>query len=206
MSLPKRIFIVEDQGIIAADLANRLLQMGYLVAGSATSGEEAVEKASLLLPDLVLMDIVLSGPMDGITAAQLIMQRDQLPVVFLTAHADTATTERAQITGPFGYVIKPFDQRELQIAIEIGLYRGRVEAELRRVNRELQEALEKVKTLQGILPICAWCNKIRDDDGQWETVERYLVSHSEAKLTHSICPECEARCRKEMEAEGRHPG
>ena len=78
--------------------------------------------------------------------------------------------------GPFGYVLKPLDQRELHIAIEIALYRGQVEAELKRLNRELQEALDKVKTLQGILPICAWCSKIRDDDGIWETVERYLIS------------------------------
>ncbi len=200
MSTPKSIFIVEDQCIVAADLASRLQQMGYQVAGSAISGEDAIEKVGIVQPDLVLMDVVLAGPMDGIMAAEVITRRDEIPVVFLTAHADTSTTQRAQTIGPFGYVIKPFDQRELHVAIEIGLYRGGVEAELKRLNRELQEALDQVKTLQGILPICAWCNKIRDDDGSWESVDRYLVSHSEAKLSHGICPECEARYRTDLES------
>src|SRR4051812_27256721 len=101
MSSPKRIFIVEDQAIVAADLADRLQQMGYQVAGSTASGEEAVEKIGVIRPDLVLMDIVLTGPMDGIMAADLITRHDQIPVVFLTAHADAATTGRAQATGPF---------------------------------------------------------------------------------------------------------
>jgi len=200
MPTPKRIFIVEDQAIIAADLADRLRKMGYEVAGTAISGEQAIEAIPGTQPHLVLMDIVLGGEMDGVKAAEILTQRDQIPVVFLTAHGDTATTERAQITGPFGYVLKPFDQRELRVAIEIALYRGSVEAELRRINRELQEALEKVKTLEGILPICAWCKKIRDEEGRWQTVERYLMGHSDAKLSHCICPDCEGKYRTNPQA------
>ena len=186
----ERILIVEDEGIVAADLEGRLNHLGYTVAGRAASGEQALQLAASTKPDLVLMDIILQGDMDGVEAGNQIVQQQSLPVVYLTAHADELTVRRAQDTGPFGYVLKPFDERELGIAIEIALYRSRVESKLRSLNRELQEALDHVKTLRGLLPICAWCKKIRDDDGYWKRLETYFRAHAEVEFSHGICPEC----------------
>ncbi|HYO51869.1 ATP-binding protein [Archangium sp.] len=120
---PKRIFIVEDQRLIAADLENTLRKLSYHVVGNATTGEEAIEKVSTSHPDLVLMDIRLRGDMDGIQAAGAIRQRLDIPIVYLTAYADEETILRAKETSPFGYVVKPFNERELRAAIEIAIYK-----------------------------------------------------------------------------------
>src|ERR1051325_5564674 len=149
----ERILIVEDEGIVAADLEDRLKHLGYTVTGMAASGEQALRQVADTKPDLVLMDIILQGSMDGVEAGNQIINQHGLPVVYLTAHADELTVRRARDTGPFGYVLKPFDERELSIAIEIALYRSRAEAKLRTLNRELAEALEHIKTLHGLLPI-----------------------------------------------------
>ena len=186
----KRVFIVEDEGIVAADLADRLDQLGYDAAGQAASGEMAIKKIGATLPDLILMDIILQGNMDGVEVAEEVQKLYKIPVVYLTSHADEATMQRARITGPFGYVLKPFEERELHMAIEIALYRRETEARLESLNRKLQTALDEVKTLSGLLPICAWCKKIRDDAGYWQQIENYIRAHSEAEFTHSICPDC----------------
>jgi PAS domain S-box-containing protein len=119
----KRIFIVEDQRLIAADLENTLSKLGYEIIGSAPSGEEAIRRTAESHPDLVLMDIRLRGQMDGIQAAAAIRQREDIPIVYLTAYADEETILRAKVTSPFGYVVKPLNQRELRAAIEIALYK-----------------------------------------------------------------------------------
>ena len=197
----KRIFIVEDEGIVAADLEDRLKRMGYVVAGKAASGEKAVEQVATTKPDLVLMDIILKGEMDGVEAAELIQKQQEIPVVFLTAHADDPTLKRARLAGPFGYVLKPFDERELRGAIEIAFYRAHVESELRHANHELEKALAEIKTLHGLLPICAWCKKIRDDEGYWQKLETYLTRHTDAKFTHGICPDCLTDLQAQLKAE-----
>src|SRR5205807_713949 len=132
---------------------------------------------------LVLMDIRLQGRMDGIEAAEQLRPL-RIPVIFITAHSDAPTLERAKITEPFGYILKPFETRELEIVIEMGLYRHRMEQERQRLSRRLQESLAQVKTLTGLLPICAYCKKIKDDSGYWEQVEKYIMSRSQATFTH----------------------
>lgn len=119
------ILVVEDQIIVAKDIQNRLKGMGYVVAGSAVSGEEAIRKAEDVRPDLVLMDVILNGEMDGIDAAQTVRSRLGIPVIFLTAHADDATLERAKVTEANGYLLKPIEDRALCAAIELALYRHR---------------------------------------------------------------------------------
>jgi PAS domain S-box-containing protein len=135
----KRIFLVEDQRLIAADLENTLKKLGYQVAGYAASGEEAIEMTRLAPPDLVLMDIRLRGDMDGIQAASAILEHSDIPIVYLTAYADEETILRAKITAPFGYVVKPFNQRELRAAIEIALYKHEAD---RRLAEERARRLE----------------------------------------------------------------
>ncbi|MBS0395138.1 MAG: PAS domain S-box protein, partial [Proteobacteria bacterium] len=131
MSPERRILIVEDEALIAEELRERLLAAGYAVTGVAESGAEAIAAVAAAPPDLVLMDVRLKGPMDGIEAAGEIYGRHQVPVVYLTAHSDQATLQRARARATFGYVLKPFQLGPLLVAIDVGLERARVERELR---------------------------------------------------------------------------
>src|SRR5262245_36878685 len=108
-----RILVVEDERIVSLDIQLRLKTMGYEVVADATSGEEAIEKAGLYRPDLVLMDIMLAGKLDGIAAAETIRCTLAIPVIYLTGHADAYALQRAKVTEPFGYILKPFEEREL---------------------------------------------------------------------------------------------
>jgi CheY-like chemotaxis protein len=194
---PKKILVVEDEGIVAADIQRRLIRLGFSAPEVAGTAEKALEIAAAAKPDLVLMDIVLRGETDGISAAHKIRSELDIPVIFLTAHTDTTTLQRAKIAEPFGYVVKPFAERDLEVAIEIGLYKHQAERERIRLIAQLQEALAKVKTLSGLLPICACCKKIRDDKGYWEKVELYITRHSDATFTHGYCPTCYNEMRAE---------
>lgn len=126
-----RILVVEDESIVALDIQQRLQRMGYQVVGVAATGEAAIRQAEQARPDLVLMDIKLRGEMDGIEAADTIRNRFHLPVIFLTAFADDTTLQRAAVTEAFGYILKPFEERELAINIEIALYKHEMERKLR---------------------------------------------------------------------------
>jgi diguanylate cyclase (GGDEF)-like protein/PAS domain S-box-containing protein len=126
-----RMLVVEDERIVSMDLQRRLKTMGYEVVGAAVSGEEAIQKAEALRPDMLLMDVMLAGKMDGIEAAEIIRGRFGIPVIYLTAYADSSTLERAKVTEPFGYILKPFEERELHGHIEIALYKHRMEKRLK---------------------------------------------------------------------------
>lgn len=126
-----RILVVEDEIIVADDIRRSLQNMGYEVTSIASSGEIAIKEAEEKTPDLVLMDIMLQGKMDGIEAARQIKSRFGIPVVYLTAYSDEQIMERAKITEPFGYLVKPFRDREVQINIEIALYKNKIERELK---------------------------------------------------------------------------
>ncbi|MEN6610232.1 MAG: response regulator [Methanoregulaceae archaeon] len=127
-----RILIVEDEGIVAEDLRFTLVGLGYDVIGIIDTGEKAVEKVVALAPDLILMDIMLAGEMDGIAAADRIHSKKDIPVIYVTAFADETLLARAKLTGPFGYILKPFNEREVQSNIEIALYRHQMEQEIRK--------------------------------------------------------------------------
>lgn len=128
---PTRILVVEDEAIVAKDIENALHGLGYSVPAVAASGEAAIEKAEALHPDLVLMDIRLKGQIDGVKAAGEISGRLGIPIVYLTAHADQQTLRRAKSTQPLGYILKPFDERDLNAAIELALHRHRAQLTLR---------------------------------------------------------------------------
>lgn len=318
---PARILVVEDEGVIAQDIKVMLEKLGYTVPAIAVVGEEAIEQALDLQPDLVLMDISLWGGMDGVTAAGQIRQHLNIPIVFLTAHSDHATLQRAKDAGPYGYLVKPLVERELRIGVELALHkhamdqrnsaqdkwyattlasigeaviatnadgavrymnplaeaitgwpqadaagqpldtvmalaaevaptgthgpfaqavsqglvidwanqtslwsrcglstpidytatcirqpdgtvagvvvvfrditpRRQLEEERERLIHELRAALDTVKTLRGLLPVCASCKKIRDDDGYWQAVDAYIVKYNLGGVSHGICPDC----------------
>lgn len=139
-----RVLVVEDESIVAMDIQNRLRHLGYDVPAVALSGEDGVEKAMALNPDLVLMDIMLKGKMDGIAAAERIQERLHIPVIYLTAHSDKDTLERVKITEPYGYLIKPFEERELHTAIEIAIYKHQMERKLKESERWLSTTLSSI--------------------------------------------------------------
>jgi PAS domain S-box-containing protein len=320
MSQP-RILVVEDESIVAIGIEYRLEALGYRVAARAVSGEVAIQKAVETRPDLVLMDIQLQDDMDGIEAAEQIRRRLHIPVVYLTAHTDHNTFQRAKLTDPFGYIVKPFQERDLHITIEMALYKHQMEQRLAKNERwlattlksigeaviatdangriifmnpaaevltgwqqaeaiglklpavfkivdeetgnifenqavkaidtgekitlsnhtlliskndrqipiadsvapikdaagniagavlvfqdiserrqvesdreqliaELQEALDTIAVLTGIIPICASCKKIRNEAGDWQPIELFIRNHSTVEFSHGICPDC----------------
>ncbi len=138
-----KILIVEDEGITALHLKNVLEGLGYEIAGVSSYGDEAINRATEARPDLVLMDIVLKGIVDGIDAAEKIRAILNIPVIYLTSHTDDSTLQRAKLTEPSGYIVKPFNERDLLIAIEFALYRSKMEADRNRLLAQLREALAR---------------------------------------------------------------
>jgi PAS domain S-box-containing protein/putative nucleotidyltransferase with HDIG domain len=138
----RRILVVEDEAIVSLDIQSRLKRMGYQVSGASSSGEDAVAKAQALRPDIILMDIMLEGAMDGIDAAMTIGRVLDIPVIYLTAYADEKTLERAKVTNPFGYIIKPFEDRELQTTIEMAAYKHETDRKLVNSERWLATTLK----------------------------------------------------------------
>ncbi len=138
-----KVLIVEDEAIVALDIKNRLEHLGYIPM-IASSGEDAIKMSAETRPDLVLMDIMLGGKMDGIEAAVQIHKHIDIPIVYLTAYADEKTLSRAKITKPFGYILKPFEERELQCVIEIAIYNHHLERELKESKQWLHSALNSI--------------------------------------------------------------
>lgn len=189
----KKILIVEDEAVTALDLRSELRELGYEIVGIADNAQDAVCVAADRKPHLVLMDIRLAGPIDGIVAASIIRANDDIPVVFLTAHSDDITLDRALSAAPFGYVLKPFQVRELKVTIELALYKHGKEAEMRRLVGELKIDLSKTLPVSGFLPICASCKDIRDQEGKWHPIVDYLREHSAVEFSHGLCPKCEPK-------------
>lgn len=150
--MPKgRILIVEDELIVAKDLQKTLEALGYEVAGMAASGPEAMEKVEELKPDLILMDIILKGEVNGIDTAREARQIRDIPVIFLTAYGDQETLERVKSVNPFGYILKPYEEQELHTAIEVALVRHGLETKLTQTVSLLEATLES--TADGLLVV-----------------------------------------------------
>ncbi|MFA4848406.1 MAG: response regulator [Methanoregula sp.] len=136
-----KILVVDDEAIITMQLEERLSAMGYSVAGMAASGEDAVEKARSIRPDLVLMDIVMPGRMNGIEAAKIITTEMDIPVVFVTSYADDTIIEKAKSVRPYGYIVKPFNELEIKAAIEVALFRKATERDEQKLRKPAQEKI-----------------------------------------------------------------
>lgn len=139
-----RILVVEDESIVARDIRNMLLGLGYEVTAVVSGAKIAIQKAVETRPDLVLMDVMLQGEGTGVEAAEQIYTKFSIPVVYLTAYADSSTVQRAKKTEPYGYIIKPFEERELQTTIEIALYKYKMQLELKERERWLSTILKSI--------------------------------------------------------------
>ncbi len=140
-----KILIADDEATITTQLEERMKYMGYDVVGIASSGEEAIEMAKQLKPDIILMDIVMPGKLDGIEASKIIKNVLDIPVIFITAYADDSLIKKAIDVEPFGYIVKPFQEKEIKAVIDIGIYKKKIE-------RELQESGKRFKELANLLP------------------------------------------------------
>jgi PAS domain S-box-containing protein len=309
-----KVLIIEDEQMIAEDIRFTLTQYNYEVAGIFSKGEDAVENLDDIRPDIILMDIMLEGELNGIETGIKVKEKFDIPIIFLTAYADISTIESTKQIAPYGYILKPFEAKELYAAIEIALVkynsekkleeskakfesmflgnpepcayldndftivnvnprfieffgytleeikgkkinsviipddknneaiklnddtlsgyvyfdsfrkdkagellpvsisaapifinnevkgsfviykditeRKRIEEERENLISKLRKALDEVKTLEGLIPICSHCKKIRDDSGFWGNVEHYIAKHSNVDFSHGICPDC----------------
>jgi len=140
----KSLLVVEDEVLVARDIKSRLIRMGYQVVDTVTRGQVAIEQALALRPDLILMDIHLADEIDGVEAAIQIRKQFDVPVIFCTAYSNQETLDRAKVSDPYGYVLKPFDNRELEINIEIALYKHRVEKDLSNTRNRLDATLTSI--------------------------------------------------------------
>ena len=188
--------IVDDEALVVEAIRDILNHLGYVIVGEAGNGRRAVELAQSTQPEVILMDFRMPI-MDGLQATRRIQQLCPTPVVLLTAHDSLDIAEQAGAAGVGAYLTKPPDAGVIERTISVAMARFKDMMELRRLNaaldrrnQELQAALAKVKQLSGLLPICANCKKIRNDQGYWQDVAVYVRDHSEADFSHGICPDC----------------
>jgi len=200
------ILIVDDVPDNLRLLSQILMQQQYRVRAVA-NGEQALTAAEMDPPDLILLDIMMPG-LDGYTVCERLKANvltQDIPVIFISALNEPLDKVKAFTAGGVDYLTKPFQVEEILARVSVHLTLRKLQAqleeanaqlavqneELQQRNTELQEALTAIKTLSGLVPICAWCGrKIQDEAGNWIKVEKYVEAHSAAKFTHGICPDC----------------
>ncbi len=195
-----KVLLVEDDYLAGEMIAQILSEGGYTVLDRVSDGTQAIERltncADEARPDVILMDIEMPN-MDGIEATRRVQEVCPTPVVMLTAYETSELVQLAGQAGAGAYLVKPPRRTDVERAIVISMARfddmmklRRLNQELQRRNEELQAAMAKINTLSGLLPICANCKKIRDDEGYWQDVAVYIRDHSEAEFSHGLCPDC----------------
>ena len=164
----KRLMVVDDEAVITTQLEDRLQSMKYDVVGTASSAEESVSMARELCPDLILMDIVMKGKLDGIDAARIIKADMDIPIIFLTAYADDKYIKRAMEVEPYGYIVKPFRENEIRANIEIALYKKDLE-------RKQEQAEKRIRRLFLAIEHNPYMVLIMDTEGKTEYVNAEFI-------------------------------
>ena len=192
------ILVVDDTKENVRLLVDALGNEGYRVR-PALSGKAALEAAKTEAPDLILLDIIMPE-MDGYEVCRSLKadrKLKEVPVIFISALGEVSDKVKGFSAGGVDYINKPFQTEEVLARIETHLALRRLSLELEeknahleKMNRDLTEALDEIKDLRGILPICAHCKKIRDDDGYWKQLETYFNKHAGIQFSHGICPKC----------------
>lgn len=206
-----RVLIAEDDYLVCEEIARAVESIGHTVAGKAPDGPRAVEMAEALRPDAVLLDIDMPG-CDGLEVARRLTRACPIPMVILSAFDNPELLAQATDTGIGAYLVKPPDAGQIERALAVASARFSDLAECRRLygeldrrnrsldrmNERLRGALAEIDTLRGIIPICSYCKKVRNDEGYWQQVDVYVRQHSAAEFSHGICPDCQERLRCQM--------
>jgi two-component system cell cycle sensor histidine kinase/response regulator CckA len=174
------ILVVDDEALIAADIESKLKSLGYDVCGTASTGERTLELVEAHHPDLVIMDIAIEGHLDGIETAEAIRDRWGIPVVFLTAYADSKRLERAKLAYPFGYLLKPLTDRDLKVTVEMALYVSKADRERRTAEEALRRSQEMLARTEEIANIGSWEWEIKEDRVTWSD-EMFRISKLDPK-------------------------
>jgi PleD family two-component response regulator len=199
------ILIVDDAPANLRLLSHILAGQGYTIR-AVTSGPRAIEAARASPPDLILLDVMMPD-LDGFTTCEQLKANPEtrdIPVIFISALDATEDKIQAFTSGGVDYVTKPFHPEEVLARVQTHLSLQALQRELRAanaqlagqvhelsaLNHKLQDALDRVRTLSGLLPICANCKKVKDDQGYWHQVEVYVQEHSDAEFSHGLCPDC----------------
>jgi PleD family two-component response regulator len=185
------ILIVDDTPENLTVLRQMLAEQNYMVR-PALNGEIAINAVNMSSPDLILLDIRMPG-MDGYEVCKQLKSEEKtrrIPVIFISALNELDDKIKAFSLGGVDYITKPFQAEEVLARVKTHLTLRSLQKSIEDKNAQLQKALDEIKTLQGIIPICANCKNVRDDKGFWNQVETYISKHSEAEFSHSICPPC----------------
>jgi len=187
----RSLILLVDDNLSNLQRLGNLLEDKYKTA-TVTDGPEALAFVRKKLPDLILLDIMMPG-MDGLEVCEKLKAdtgTKDIPIIFLTARTDTESIVKGFEIGAADYVTKPFRQSELIARIKTHLELQNARDEQKRLIAELQKSLGEIKTLRGLIPICSFCKKIRNDENYWEQVEVYVGRHTGAQFSHSYCPSC----------------
>ncbi len=185
------ILVVDDKPDNLRLLSKLFLEHNYNVR-LAPNGDRALATIQKEAPDLILLDIMMpgTGGFDVCKQLKADEQTAKIPIIFISALDETSDKVKAFSLGGVDYISKPFQEKEVLARVKTHLSLSFLKLELERKNSELQKALSEIKTLHGMLPICASCKKIRKEDGSWEQIEVYIRDRSEAEFSHGICDEC----------------
>ena len=189
--LTRTVLVVDDSRLQRKILQASLSRWGYRVL-EAPSGDEALQICAQVQPDMVISDWMMPG-MDGIDIcrnARAFAHLQTTYFILLTTRNNQEDIIKGLEAGADDYITKPFESQELQARVQVGARIVRLQDELAMRVSELEAALAKVKQLEGIVPICSYCKKIRDDKNYWQRIEQYITEHSEATFSHGICPDC----------------
>jgi len=193
------ILVVDDNPTNLGLLVDALAQEGFKVL-AAEDGESALGILNHIRPDLILLDVMMPG-IDGFETCRHLKENpatQEIPVIFMTALSDSIDEVKGLKLGAVDYIIKPFQVETMLARINTHLTVIKLQAQLQARVHELEAALDKVKLLSGMLPICANCKNIRDDKGYWHQVEVYIRNHSEADFSHGLCPDCAKKLYPEL--------
>jgi len=185
-----RIFVVEDEAVIALDLLDRLRDLGYEPCGHAARGEEARRAIPHAQADVVLMDIHLGDGLDGIETARLLELDRPTPIIFLTAYSDPGLLARAALVGPDGYVLKPFEDRDLRVAIDLALARRRAASAASPAGLD-------------VIAMCMTCSQVRLRADEWMDLDEYLARRVGTRFSHGYCPTCQKQALDGVKRQGR---
>ncbi|MFH1313233.1 MAG: response regulator transcription factor [Candidatus Eisenbacteria bacterium] len=187
-----KVLIAEDD-LTSRQILESLLKKWHYDVIAVENGTDALEKLQAAdAPRLAVLDWMMPG-LDGVEVCQRVRESDvdEPPyIILLTAQSNKNDVVAGLAAGADDYIVKPFDYSELQARIEVGVRVIKLQRDLATRIADLQDALEHVKTLQGLLPICMHCKSIRTDEKSWEKIEGYIAGHSDAQFTHGLCPEC----------------